>query len=268
MHNEFINLRGAKISKSKGGTLLLSDLERQGFHPLTYRYLLLGSRYRNQAEFTWDGLEGARIAHRRLLERVRGRVPTGGRQLSFAEAAAHLEDAGLTYLAQLDEAVSADLNTPQALAVVTQFSRDPALPAGELAVLVSAAEALLAIGLLDLAPEDLDAPPADVGVSPEEITRLLDERTEARRRGDFAAADVVRDRLDQVGIELRDTPGGTVWTARPEPAHRSVRLPQPAARPPGTPGPQGHSAAAAAEPHQSRAAGWPAPRGTLLEPVP
>jgi cysteinyl-tRNA synthetase len=219
MHNEFINLRGAKISKSKGGTLVLSDLERQGFHPLSYRYLLLGSRYRSQAEFTWDGLKGARVAHRRLLERIRERLPAGGRPLTYAEAAGQLDD-GRSYLVQLDEAVSADLNTAQALAVLTQLSRDPELAAGDLAVLVAAAEALLAVGLLDLVPEDLDAPAAEAALEPDEIERLLDERAAARRRGDFAAADDIRDRLDQIGIELRDTPDGTVWKARAAAAGR------------------------------------------------
>lgn len=215
MHNEFINLREAKMSKSKGDTLVLSDLVRRGFHPLSYRYLLLGSRYRTQAEFTWDGLEGARVAHRRLLERIRERLPAGGQPRTYDQAASQLrDDAARSYLAQLDEAVSADLNTAQALATLTQFSRDATLAAGDLAVLVSAAEALLAVGLLDLVPEDLDAPAADVALAPDEVDRLLGERAEARRRGDFAAADAIRDRLDQAGIELRDTPDGTIWKAR------------------------------------------------------
>jgi cysteinyl-tRNA synthetase len=214
LHNEFVNLRGAKISKSAGEAPLLSDLERQGFHPLSYRYLLLGSRYRSQTEFTWDGLEGARIAHRRLLERVRERRPAGGRTLTYAEAAARLDDPGRGYLAQLDQAVSADLNTAQVLAVLAQLSRDPGLAPSDLAVLVAAAEALLAIGLLDLAPGDLDAQAARVAIDPDEVDRLVGERAQARGQGDFAAADVIRDRLDQIGIELRDTPGGTIWKAR------------------------------------------------------
>ena len=214
LHNEFINLRGAKISKSKGGTLLLSDLKQRGFHPLSYRYLLLGSRYRNQAEFTWDGLGGARIAHRRLVERVRERIPPGGHPLTCAQAAERLDGAGRGYLAQLDEAVSADLNTAEALAVLTRLSRDPGLTTGDFAVLIAAAEALLAIGLLDLVPEDLDAPPAEPGLDPEVVEQMLGERAQARRRGDFAAADAIRDRLDQLGIELRDTPSGTTWKTR------------------------------------------------------
>lgn len=220
VHNEFVNLRHAKMSKSRGGTLLLADVRHHGFHPLTYRYLLLGSRYRNQMEFTWDGLEGARAAHRRLLERIRARIPAGGRPLTYAVAADQLTGAGLNYLGRLDEAVSADLNTPQALAVLTQWSRDPELSARDLAVLVAAAEALLSVGLLDLGPGDLDAPMAGAELEPDEIETLLSERTAARQRGDFAAADAIRDRLDRIGIELRDTQDGTVWKARAPSAHR------------------------------------------------
>jgi cysteinyl-tRNA synthetase len=217
MHNEFVNLRDAKISKSKGDTLLLADLERHGFHPLSYRYLLLGSRYRSQLEFTWDGLEGARVAHRRLLERIRDRLPPGGRPLTYDEAAGRLDNAGRSYLARLDEAVSADLNTAQALAVLTQLSRDPEITADNLAILVAAAEALLAVGLLDLGPEDVDTPAGDVAADRDEVERLLSERAAARQRGDFAAADEIRDQLDQIGIEVRDTPSGTVWKARTAP---------------------------------------------------
>jgi len=49
------------------------------------------------------------------------------------------------------------------------------------------------------------------------------ERAEARHRGDFAAADDIRRSLDQAGIELRDTPGGTVWKPRPAASGRPVR---------------------------------------------
>jgi len=214
LHNEFINLRRAKISKSKGGTLLLSDLEQQGFHPLAYRFLLLGSHYRSQTEFTWQGLEGARVAQRRLLERLRERVPTRGDPLTYEEAATRLEGSALAYPEQLDEAVSADFNTAQALAVLTQLSRDSELPVDDLDVLASASEALLAVGLLDLAPEKLDLPAGELLLEADEVDRLLGEREEARRRGDFAAADQIRDRLDELGVEVRDTSEGTVWSVR------------------------------------------------------
>jgi cysteinyl-tRNA synthetase len=214
MHNEFINLRNAKISKSSGETLRLSDLEQRGYHPLSYRYLLLGSHYRSQTEFTWAGLEAAHVSHRRLLERVRERLPSGGRPLTYHAAAGQLGRAAHRYLARIDEAISNDLNTARALAVLTEVSRDRKLAADELGVLVSAAEDLLAVGVLDLVPDDLNVRPARVALEPGDIESLLERRAEARRRRDFATADRIRERLDRMGIELRDRPEGTVWKPR------------------------------------------------------
>jgi cysteinyl-tRNA synthetase len=215
LHNEFISLREAKMSKSKGETLLLSDLERQGFHPLAYRFFLLGSHYRNQTDFTWRGLEGARVAQRRLLERLRERVAAGGEPLTYEEAAARLKGSAHDYLGQFDEAVSTDLNTAQALAVLTQVSRDLELGADDLAVLAAAFEAVLAVGLLDLVPEDLDPPAQELLLEADEVDRLLGEREAARDQNDFATADEIRDMLERLGVEVRDTPEGPVWKVRP-----------------------------------------------------
>jgi cysteinyl-tRNA synthetase len=217
LHNEFIGLgEAAKMSKSKGGTLLLSDLEAQGYHPLAYRFFLLGSHYRNQTEFTWRGLEGARVALRRLLERLRQRIaPSGGEPLAYDKAAARLDGAAREYLDQLDEAVSGDLNTAQALAVLTQLPRDAEIGEDDLVALVGAFEAVLAVGLLDLVPEDLDLPARELLLQPEEVDRLLGEREEARASGDFAAADEIRDMLERFGVEVRDTAEGPVWKVRP-----------------------------------------------------
>lgn len=211
LHNEFINLDRAKIAKSSGNTLRLSDLEQRGYHPLSYRYLLLTSHYRSQIDFTWEGLEAARVGHRRLLERIRGRVPGGGHPLTHNVAAAQLGGRGHEYLARIDAAISNDLNTPQALAVVTELSRDTTLTPDEFAILVSAAEDLLAVGLLDLEPDDFELRRAPVALAADEVEQLLEHRAEARRRGDFATADRIRDTLERRGIELRDTREGTVW---------------------------------------------------------
>ena len=222
LHNEVINLRQAKMSKSKGGTLLLSDLGQQGFHSLTYRLFLLGSHYRNQTEFTWRGLEGARVAQRRLLERLGERVARDAdHPLTYEEAAARLEGPGRSYLERLDEAISTDLNTAQALAVLTRVSRDDEIGRDALGVLGAAFEAVLAFGLLDLEPKDIEPPARKLLLAPDEIDQLLGEREDARRRGDFAVADEIRDMLERLGIEVRDTPEGAVLIAiRPSRKHR------------------------------------------------
>jgi hypothetical protein len=97
---------------------------------------------------------------------------------------------------------------------VAEFSRDTKLAGEEVAVLLSAAEDLLAVGLLDLASDDLEAWPARVALDPEEVEGLLELRADARERGDFATADGIRARLEQLGLELRDTPAGTISKPR------------------------------------------------------
>ena len=69
LHGEFVNLKGAKISKSTGGGVLVDDLVDRGYHPLVYRYLLLQAHYRSQIEFSWDAMDSARIGLRRLVDR-------------------------------------------------------------------------------------------------------------------------------------------------------------------------------------------------------
>ena len=63
------------------------------------------------------------------------------------------------------------------------------------------------LGVIALRRAEEAAPP--VGV--DEIERLIAARREARRQRDFATADGIRDELDERGIQLEDTPGGTRW---------------------------------------------------------
>jgi hypothetical protein len=100
---------------------------------------------------------------------VRGWLPAGGLPCTNAAAADQLTGRGLIYLARLDEALSADLSTAQALELLTRLSRDPKLSAHDLAILVSAAEASLAIGLPDLVPADLDLSATEAALERDEI---------------------------------------------------------------------------------------------------
>jgi cysteinyl-tRNA synthetase len=106
--------------------------------------------------------------------------------------------------------------------VVTQVSRDPEIGPDALGVLGAAFEAVLAVGLLDLVPEDFEASARKLLLAPDEIDQLLGEREDARRRGDFAVADEIRGMLERLGIEVRDTPDGTVWKVRSAVAAHTV----------------------------------------------
>jgi cysteinyl-tRNA synthetase len=202
LHGEFINLKNAKMSKSTGdGGLLVSGLAQQGYHPLVYRYLLLQAHYRSQVEFSWEAMDSARTGLRRLLDRYATvRVPSA--QTLGETARAHLD--------AFDAAISDDLNTAKALAVVGAAARDDAVSDAELASLATDFDAVLAIGLADLTAADLDVKTGDV--SDEVIDALVAERDAARAAKDFARSDELRDALAAMGVTIEDrATGQSTW---------------------------------------------------------
>jgi cysteinyl-tRNA synthetase len=199
LHGEFINLKGAKISKSAGDSLRVTELD--GYHPLVYRYLLLQAHYRSQVEFTWEAMTSARTGLRRLLDRY----------ASARTEPTALGDAAQRHLDEFDAAISDDLNTARALAAVSAASRDEAVTPGQLSALAAEFDAVLAIGLTDLSPTDLDLRSGSSDVTDEEIDALVAERDAARAAKDFATSDRIRDELAARGVTVEDSATGTTW---------------------------------------------------------
>lgn len=202
-----------KISKSAGGGLLVSDLADRGYHPLTYRYLLLQAHYRSQTEFSWPAMDAARTGLRRLLERFAAARAGSG---AAAGGPARPDDAAARHRDAFASAIRDDLNTPRALAAIAAASRDDHVTDAGLTALALEADQVLAIGLADLAPADLDLRPADAAISDSAVQDLVDERNRARAARDFARSDEIRDELARAGVTVEDQPGGTSrwhWSA-------------------------------------------------------
>ncbi len=208
LHGEFINLEGAKISKSTGGGVLVSDLVDRGYHPLVYRYLLLQAHYRSQAEFSWDAMTAARTGLRRLLDRYAA-ARTGATAEARTEAGAGLGAAAARHLDAFDAAISDDLSTPRALAAVAAAARDASVSDADLTVLAARFDAALGIGLADLSPADLDLAPKEARISAGDVELLVSERSAARAARNFARSDELRDQLAGLGVAVEDHPGGT-----------------------------------------------------------
>jgi cysteinyl-tRNA synthetase len=206
LHGEFINLRGAKISKSTGGGVLVTDLIDRGYHPVVYRYLLLQAHYRSQTEFSWEAMDAARAGLRRLLDRYAA---------SRSEPAEQLTTRAADHLAGFGRAIGDDLNTPKAVAAVIAASRDDRLSDRELSALAREFDSVLAIGLHDLGPADLDLRPSQAALSAREVDDLVAERNAARAGRDFRRSDQLREQLANLGVTIEDQPGGTStwrWT--------------------------------------------------------
>ncbi|MGQ0831599.1 MAG: cysteine--tRNA ligase [Microthrixaceae bacterium] len=200
VHNEFLDLGAEKLSKSKGHVLLVDTLVDRGIAPLAFRYFTLQAHYRQQQAFTFEAVEAAGTALRRLVGHAVAARDAGG-----VPDPANVEP----HLRRFWSALADDLNAPQALAAVWDAVRAPDLsPAEKWAFLVDADRAL-GFGLADAQSLDLDESGTD-----ERIDALVAARQAAREEKDFATSDRIRDELAAEGIELVDTPTGTTWNRK------------------------------------------------------
>ncbi|MDQ2813491.1 MAG: cysteine--tRNA ligase [Actinomycetota bacterium] len=218
LHTEFLQLGEKKMAKSAGGAPRLADLTEAGYHPLAYRLFLLGGHYRSQLDFSTAAVDAAQATLRRLVTRVQPLRPLPVIEtLADAEAQVAGDPAAERLLDGIDAAVAADLNTPRILAALQEALRDQEITPDGLRAVVAAADALLGLGLAVLGPDDLEHRRAVAELSAQEqqvIEQLVADRTQARKERDWARADQIRAELDELGVDLTDTPEGPRWQLR------------------------------------------------------
>jgi len=200
MHNEFLDLGGVKVSKSAGHVLTVDTLVERGIDPLAFRYFFLQAHYRQQQSFTWEAIEAAATALRRLV----------GHAVTAREAGGEPDLAVVApYQRRFWAALADDLNAPQALAVVWEAVRADDLGSAERWAFLADADRALGLGLATA-----EAPTTDETGSDPRIDGLVAARQAARAAKDWAEADRIRDELAAEGIELIDGPDGTTWRRR------------------------------------------------------
>jgi cysteinyl-tRNA synthetase len=217
LHNEFLQLGGAKMAKSAGGAPRLADLTAAGYHPAAFRLFLLGGHYRSQLDFTTAAIDAAQATLRRLAARIEPLRPLPPIETLDAAARITADPAAARALDQIDAAIAADFNTPKLLAAFQDALRDPEITSDGLRTVTAAADALLGLGLTTLNPADLDRHRSANDLPPAErqaIDDLVADRTQARQERNWARADQIRAKLDALGVDLTDTPEGPVWHLR------------------------------------------------------
>jgi len=196
LHNEFLDFRGEKMSKSQGNVCLLDDLVERGFPPLAFRYFFLQAHYRQQQTFTDEAMEAAATGYDRLLA-----AAAEGRQATGSPDPARLAP----LRERFRDAIRDDLNAPRALAVAWEVARSRELAAAERTALLQDFDAILGLDLGSALPR------AERSESDPRIDALVAQREAARGRRDFAEADRIRDALAAEGVSLEDTPAGPRW---------------------------------------------------------
>ncbi|HVG06302.1 MAG TPA: cysteine--tRNA ligase [Thermoanaerobaculia bacterium] len=216
LHSEHLIVDGQKMSKSLGNQYTLKDLLERGYSLRAVRYLFLSVHYRQKINFTFESLDGAAGALRRIDE-MRFRL---GHAAEAGEPDPALAAAVERLRRDFAESVADDLNLAAGLAALFTFVREVNLAVEEgrigagdrQRILDALAEVDQVLGVLD--PADWPSAGTASGPSEEEIDRRIQERLDARKNRDFAAADRIRDELAAQGVILEDTPQGTRWKRR------------------------------------------------------
>ncbi|MGG3841240.1 cysteine--tRNA ligase [Paenibacillus thiaminolyticus] len=215
MHNGYIHINNEKMSKSLGNGVIVKEL-RARYKMEAIRYFILATHYRNPLNFSEEAMMQAEKSAGRIVNAVQNL-----RHLlkSAVDAAEREPDEALQQkladiLDTFDAKMQDDFNTADAITAVfdwvnlanstmQQGSQDERQTAN-LQALLDAIEAMN--NVLGLVPEQEEEDLLD-----EEIDRLIQERTDARKAKNWARADEIRDMLTAQGIILEDTPQGIRW---------------------------------------------------------
>ncbi len=202
-HVHHLNTTGGKMSKSKGEFLTVSLLEEKGYNPLVYRFFCLQSHYRKSLVFSYENLDNAAVAYNKLA----AKVATLFDNSAVDKAAFDSLKAGFT------EAMDNDLNTALAVTAVYDVLKADTTNATKLA-LIEDFDKVLGIGLVDAAKKLAENNSNAGDDIPEEITKLIEERKEARKAKNFALADEIRDKIAEMGYVITETREGTKVTKK------------------------------------------------------
>jgi cysteinyl-tRNA synthetase len=235
-HVRFLLVEGEKMSKSLGNFYTLRDLVLKGHKPSSIRYLLASVPYRNQLNFTFDGLKQAAVSVERLRN-FRQRLTVG----SFPSGSnPEMQALASETISRMRAALDDDLNTAQAQAAIFEMVRsaNSALDAGgmkkgDAEPLLAALEKFDEIFAVlkdddgpqlkqvfdwaptegrekDISPELREAVQAGQ-FSDADIEKKIAEMEQARRARDFKVSDAVRAELTAAGIVIENTKDGVRW---------------------------------------------------------
>lgn len=190
MHNEFLLADGGKLSKSKGNSYTISQLESLGYSPMDFKYFCENTHYRKQLNFSFEALDSAKTA-RLNLKKLLNEHKTSNAQTDETT----LKD----YNQQFFDAINDDLNLPLALGILWTMLKLPR--SHQLYQQAIEFDKVFALKLDEIEIKEQHE-------IPEAIIALAEKRQLARESKDWTKSDELRDEIASQGFEIKDTKDG------------------------------------------------------------
>jgi cysteinyl-tRNA synthetase len=189
LHGFFLNFRGKKVSKSEGGLYTISELEKQNFNPLSFRYMCLTTYYRKPLNFSLEILESAQNS----LNRLRNIIS----EIKYKDEKKNRKNIDAAKK-QFLEMINDDLNLPKATAFLWEILRDERLSNSEKYELAIDFDKVLGLGLDK--EENVEIP--------DDVLKIADEREVARKNKDWKKSDALREKIKKKGWQVDDIKEG------------------------------------------------------------
>jgi cysteinyl-tRNA synthetase len=185
-HNNFLTVDNQKMSKSLGNFYTIEDFKKNKINPISLRLLFLQSHYRQPLNFTWKSAQASQEAFNKLKEIVIKLKSQKSLNIPISPEA-------VSYQKQFSDALSNDLQTPQAVAVMWEMLKSDLAPQEKLDLLFDF-DKVFGLKLDEVNEEKI----------PDEIIKLAEKRLQARKAGDFKKSDELRIQIENLGYKIED----------------------------------------------------------------
>ncbi len=190
IHGGMLIMKEGKMSKSLGNVYALRDLQQQGYRPLHYRYLCLLTHYHKPLTFTIENLNAAKISYEKIKRRIielRKEKHTGTDKFKEYESLFH-------------KAIYNDLNIPRAIQIFLKALNDIAFDTKKKLSLLENFDSVLGLGVSGMKEEKI--------IIPDEVQKLIDSRERLRKAKLWTEADIIRQRIKELGYLIQDNSDG------------------------------------------------------------
>lgn len=223
MHNNMITINGQKMGKSLGNFITLDELFTgnhkllaQAYTPMTIRFFILQAHYRSTLDFSNEALQAAEKGLKRILQAAKDlkNIAVSNATEEVAKEIASLKE-------NVFAALCDDLNTPIALSHLFDAVRIiNSVKDGKMAIGTAEKETLAFLfsdvleGILGVVDEQAaeGASTGNMNVIEGLMEMVLAERVQAKAEKNWAKSDQIRDRLKEIGVQIKDTKNGVEWS--------------------------------------------------------